>query len=63
LDNAFDIVLADPNSKDLEFHRPKAAIGSKRRPTPHHITLPGEVLLGNDCLYTWAKRQQELDEH
>ena len=26
LDNAFDILLADPNSKDLEFQRPRATI-------------------------------------
>ena len=39
LDNAIDILLADPNSKDLEFQRPKAAMGSKRRPTPYCIVL------------------------
>ena len=62
LENDIDILLADPNSKDLEFQRPRAAIGSKRRPTPYCIVLPGEILPGNDCLSNWAMCQQELDE-
>jgi len=62
LDSDIDILLADLDSKDLEFQRPKTAKGVKRRPTPYHIILPGEVLPGNDCLSNWAMRQQELDE-
>jgi len=59
LDTDIAVLLNDPNSKDLEIKRPKAAKGVKARSSFHDVILPGEVLPGNNCLNAWMVRHQE----
>jgi hypothetical protein len=58
LDTDISVLLNDPNSKDLETKRPKAAKGIAR-PSFHDVILPGEVLPGNNCLNAWMVLHQE----